>query len=598
MIGCEQMNTSQKNNKTIDFNSTKRQRSSKNSDPAYFNPYSREADYPSTSTYHSGITYRDRVYNKNSQNNYNKDFAPVHISEGSPELRKKQLKERNKLSKSQIRKNKKRRQQRLIFNVTILMAFTVVTVWGGLNIKDILTYPRVSYQVVESGRIDNSRSFEGIIIRDEKVYYSESEGTMQTIIGEGERVKKEGEVCVLVDNNGLTQTEQEKDKTSSELYNAADKRKQLSYYQDDIYQIDTIIRDTLNTFYGDRDKDNTDYVYSIRTQLDSQVNKRTGLYMKEQSSSNTAIVQKLNLLDNRIGGLKYISIPGKSGIISYSIDGQETKLNSKTIDTMHYEMFKELNDNEYQNIGNNTYVTKGMPLYKVILDDIWHIVTYIDSKDGEFFKQGNSYTLDFDTVNHIKINFILKSKITEDKKIKLVFETSDQIGNFLGQRNVSFSIGNKNEEGLKIPLTSIVEQNMIRIPSEYKVQRDGEIGVYRKKGEVSEFVKIMPQYENAGGTYILQQIGEADCIQINDILSHPNNGSVVQIEEIQTTQGVYVINGKLAQFKAVNIYLQTNEYALIKYTADNELKELDKIISNPKSIKRDQLLQHMNIQNE
>jgi len=194
------------------------------------------------------------------------------------------------------------------------MALTVVIVWGGINIKDMLTYPKVSYQVVGSGSIDNSKTFEGIIVRDEKVYYSQNEGVMQTIIGEGEKVKKNGEVCALVDDTMLAQTEQEKDKVSTELYSVADKRKQLSYYQDDIYQIDTSIKDTLNVFYGERLKDSTDYIYAIRTQLDSDVNKRTTLYMKEQNNLDNSATQKLTLLDNKIGNLKYISKPEESGI--------------------------------------------------------------------------------------------------------------------------------------------------------------------------------------------------------------------------------------------------------------------------------------------
>lgn len=597
MIGCEQMNNSQKNNKTIDFRDTKRQRSSKNnntsySNRTYINPYLRETNN------FTNNTYDDKNYAESRHYDYNTGYTAVHNTDVSPKFRKKELKERHKLSKSQLRRNKKKQKIRFVIKIITLMTFTVVIVWGGINIKDMLTYPKVSYQVVESGSIDNSKAFAGIIVRDEKIYYSQNDGMMQTIKGEGEKVKKNGEVCALVDNKVLAQTEQEKDKVSTELYNAADKRKQLSYYQDDIFQIDTAIRDTVNIFYGERLKDSTEYIYSIRTQLDSHVNKRTALYIKEQNNLNNSAAQKLTLLDHKIGNLKYISKPEESGIVSYTIDGQEGKLNSKIIDTMNYNMFKEAKEKGYQNVGNNTYITKGMPLYKIISDDVWHIISYIDTKEGELFKQGEIYTLTFDTVNDIKIGFTLKSKITEDNRIKLVFQTNDQIDHFLGQRNIAFSIGEKNEEGLKIPLTAIVEQNMIKVPFEYKVERDGEVGVYRKKGEITEFVKISPQYENASTFYILQEIGKTECIQINDVLSHPSTGKTIKIEEIQTTQGVYVINGKLAQFKAIDIYLQTNEYALIKYSAHNELKELDKIISNPKSIKRDQLLQHMNIQNE
>ncbi|WP_069997597.1 HlyD family efflux transporter periplasmic adaptor subunit [Cellulosilyticum sp. I15G10I2] len=566
------MNNNLKQHKTIDLHSTKRQRSSKSNKLEYFNPYTRESEYPATQSAYTPMV--------------------------SPEVRKKQIKENNKLSKRDIRKNKRKDKLRFSVKIVLAMFITVTTVWGAISIKDMLTYPKVSYQIVKTGSIDNSKAFEGIIIREEKVYYSEKEGMMKTIIAEGEKVKKNGEVCVLINDPSLQQALEEKSKISHELYNAANKREKFSYYQDDLYQIDSSIKNTINTFYSERYKDTTEYIYSIRNELENNVSKRTKLYVNEQNTLGETVGQKLTTLNAEVSQMQYANKTEKSGIVSYGIDGAEERLTPQVIDTMSYSMFKDIRQESHQNLGNNTYISKGMPLYRIISDDRWYIVTYIDLEEGDAYKERQNYVLNFETGNRIQITFKLEKKIIEDNKIKLVFETNEQMDRFLNLRILDFSIGNRNEEGLKIPLQAIVEQNMLKIPSEYKIEKDGQLGVYRKNSDITEFVKIIPQYEKNDEIYILQEVGVRDAININDILYHPTTQATLKLGDIYTKEGVYVINGKLAQFKAIDVYLRNNEYALIKYTANNELKELDKIISNPKSIKRDQLLQHMNIQNE
>jgi hypothetical protein len=320
--------------------------------------------------------------------------------------------------------------------------------------------------------------------------------------------------------------------------------------------------------------------------------------VEEQEDLNNSAAKKIMALDSKMNTLKYISKAEESGIVSYKIDGQESYFTSEMIDQIQYTMFKEIQASTTHPAMNSPADTKEMPLYKIVTADSWYIVSYVEAEAGENFRPEQSYQLFFETMDNREINFKLKTKKIEDERVKLVFETNEQIDDFLGERTIVFSIGNKNEEGLKVPLQAVVEQNMIRIPTEYKVQQGEDVGVYRKNGEVTEFVKLNVQYEKDDAVYVFQEIGQLESIQINDLLVHKESGKETKIEQMETRQGVYVINGKIAQFKAIEIHLQNNEYALIKENSQSELKALDKIISNPKSIKRDQLLQHMNIQNE
>lgn len=568
------MTKRRKGNKTIDLAATKKKRSPTQSTSTYFNPYDRVGVSP----------------------HYEASKAQTSIA--TPEMRRKQIKTHNKLTPAQLRRNKKRRRKRFMIKVLAVMSMTSLSVWGIVKVKDLLTKPKVSYQVVKTGTIDTSKSFEGIIIRNEKVYYSEEEGTVQYIVSEGEKVKKEGAVYAIVDDEQLTQTEAEKDKIANAVYNAADNRKEISYYQDQIYALNLEFKNRMEDFYASRYSSTTDYIYALRNQLDNNVVSRMDLYVQEQGDIDQGITTKIDAVNIDLEKYKMIKTAPVSGIVSYKVDGQEENLGIDKLETLDYEQYMAIIKNSQYEALNTSYINKNMPAYKLVLDNTWYIVSYLSEAEAENFVEGTSYDFDFEEISTGSIKFTLKSKKVEGKRVALVFETNSQVNAFLGTRRVQFSMGNKAETGLKIPLKAIVEQHLIKIPSTYKVERDNTVGVYRKKGEEVEFVKIVPQYEKEDYIYILQDIDDMNSLQVNNVLSHPIDNKPYTLNEVEVAEGVYVINGKIAQFKAVEIYLQNDDYALIKPNGKSELKERDKMISNPKSIKLDQLLDEMNIQNE
>ena len=93
---------------------------------------------------------------KRATNTKNSNLRKTVSSPTIPEQRREQLKKKNKLTKNQILKNKKRKQRRFILRVVVAMCITTFVVWGGLEVKTFLTKPKVSYQTVKTGTMDNS----------------------------------------------------------------------------------------------------------------------------------------------------------------------------------------------------------------------------------------------------------------------------------------------------------------------------------------------------------------------------------------------------------------------------------------------------------
>ena len=515
----------------------------------------------------------------------------------APPKRQLQVKKKAKLTKTQRRRLKRRRQMQAAFRITVVMCLTIGLIWGGVELKDFLTRPVVSHQVVKMGSLDTSTLFEGVVFRNEKIITSEDEGYAKYIVAEGEKVEKDGIVYVLVDEENLATTTTAKEEVESQLYTEAEHKADTSNNQDKRYNLDQEVKSRFEEFYNNRYDTSTNNIYTLRSKLDSSVTNRTNLYTTEQEKTNQELIELKQDIEAHMERYQKGKTVTESGIISYQMDGYETENAKPVIAELNYKTY-----NQYRKAASTTSLApstlnKEDPIYKVVSNNEWYVVTYIDSNQDQW-KQGQSYELHFDDITTQKIQFTLISKKEEENRTQLVFKGTNQINSFLGVRNVNFSIGDKDTTGLKIPLEAIVELNLIKIPREYVITENNVEGVKRKKGDNTEFVALEAQNKDEDMYYMVQDLTNAQLIQLKDTLIHPQTGKSYEVTESEVVKGVYVINSQIAKFKEVEILTQNDEYALVKYNAKSELKEMDKIISNPKSIKKDQLLEDMKIQNE
>lgn len=523
---------------------------------------------------------------------------PTMVKQSSTEQRRMEMrKKKAHLTQSQRIRLKKQRQMRAVIKIIFVMGLTIGIVWGGLEIKEGLKKPSISYQTVKQGTLDMSTLFEGVLLRNEKIIESQDEGYAKYLVADGEKVEKDGIVYALVDEGKLEASTTAKEEIESQIYNEADKKKSLSSNQDLRYSIDQGLKNAIETFYNNRYDMNINNVYSLRSKLESSIASRTTIYVAEQVISNQEAVAQRKELEKNIESYQKGKVTGQAGIISYHMDGFETENALSAIQTMDYAAYtKYRKAGGAVNLAPNE-IKKGVPLYKLIVDNVWYIVTYIDTKEDKWVLN-QTYPLNFDEISSGSVQCTLVSKKEEESRIQLVFKSSEQIDHLLANRYVTFTMGEKEVTGLKIPLEAKVQLNMIKIPKEYVVTENNQDGVYRQKGQAVEFVPINVQQKQEDAVYVIQDLEQVNGLKLNDILVKTDTNATYQVTESVVQEGVYVINNQMAQFVPIEILAQNSEYALVKYNNKSRLKEMDKIISNPKSIKNGQLLEEMNIQNE
>ncbi|MEG0388096.1 MAG: HlyD family efflux transporter periplasmic adaptor subunit, partial [Niameybacter sp.] len=288
-----------------------------------------------------------------------------------------------------------------------------------------------------------------------------------------------------------------------------------------------------------------------------------------------------------------------SGIVSYSLDGYEKSLGQEALEGMTYENYKAIIGSlkQFEVTMPPLQTEASTPLYKIITADKWKILTYVDSDDALSYEVGKYYDLYFDNTKRECVRFKLESK-EGGEKTQLVLSSNEYLVDFLNNRQVAFSIGQNKAEGIKIPTKAIIEKNILTIPKTYIVEQGSEKGVLRTQGQTNVFTPINIQYDDEENVYIMQQIEQLQGVGLGTVLAHPEQKEAYTVSEMETVQGVYVVNGQFAQFKRIAIQMVNDEYAILKSNKENKLKEFDQIISNPKNIREDQLLKYMNVQNE
>ncbi|MGL4799040.1 MAG: HlyD family efflux transporter periplasmic adaptor subunit [Cellulosilyticaceae bacterium] len=516
----------------------------------------------------------------------------------TPEARRQAIKQNNKITRKDALKHRKRQRKLFIRRLIAVGSVVAFSAYGIIKCVDLIRYPSISYQVVQEGVIDNGQMREGMIVRNEQVVMGKKEGNIHYIIGEGEKVAKNGQVCFVADDDQIASTLDAMTALDEDIYSLQDKRSEYSYFQSEIHALNREIKEDMGNFYSNKYWQKPGEVYGLRKQLERVIQNRTDIYMNDQSELTEAMQVSRKELQEKLKNDKYVGYAEQAGVISYTIDGYEG-LNFENVQQLQEKDYKKaLKEAKNLDVMTTDYSGVDRPMYKVVNDNQWKIVTYMDFEEAQQYTVGHNYVFHFEAYGERPVNFKLESAVEENGEMKCVFTGKDYISDFLNTRYVKFVIGKNKAEGLKIPLKAIVEKNIMPIPNEYIVEEGRQKGVLRQNGAEVQFTPINVQYVNDTHSSILQQIDNPQTVQLGQSIKHPTEDASYTLSAVDVVKGVYVINGSYAKFKPVSILMANEDYAVLEKGNRASVKERDQIISNPQKIKEDQLLKYMDVKNE
>ena len=460
--------------------------------------------------------------------------------------------------KRQSNSRKKRFRYKNFFNLNAgIVIFGLILIYLFINIVIYFTTERTKYYEVTAGtNAENlNNSYEGIALRDEIIKYADESGYVDYFIREGSRISKNTTLYSIDSSGQLNQLLLESGKESSKLT------------EDNLDTINTLLKDFNNNFDPMNFRDLYDFKSTVKGTVVDLMNMNSLQKLAKDKGENF-VINKSEV----------------SGIVLYRVDDFETlkprKIKMSDFDKSGYTS---------AHFSSGDKIEKGSPIYKAINDDEWSIVLKFNKSDVKKYKKTSNITIKF-----------LKDNLTTTANLKIVKGADENqygvvtlakyVVRYATDRFLDIEIVETPKNGLKIPKSSVVTNELYVIPKEYskKGKDDVSIGFNIQNSDRnendSEIYYPPIAYSDENNYYVSKSyFNEGDVITKSD--SHAN----YVIEKTQKFMGVYNINNGYTVFEIIQILDTIDEYYIIEKESSG-LKIYDRIVLDASKVSENQII--------
>lgn len=438
-------------------------------------------------------------------------------------------------------------RRRRSINIGIVI-FLILFVYIAINVYLYFTKEHMSIYEVQEGSNIEDNLFTGLILREEQIINSEKAGYISYFQKEGARVAKNSSVYSIDDSTQILDVIM-----SSEI--------PITLTNANSQQFNYEIR----KFHDSYSDNNFSIVYDFKEEAQETV----------LDLLNMAMIDKGHQIQEETGFAYSYNVIGcpNSGIVTYYLDHYE----SVTRDTVSKDMF---NTKNYKKIPLRTteMITANSPVYKLVTSEHWSILLSLSEEQ---------YTK---LLGKEKISFTVeKDDFTTTADLTLFQKGSDyyaelsmdrHLANYLEDRFLDIELHLEATEGLKIPLSSIVDKDFYLVPLEYFTTggNSGSKGLVKESydsdtGEVNlNFVPadIYNQDETYG--YVDTRLFSSDTW-----LQSTTGEDRYKLGLTKKLTGVYNVNMGYAVFKRIEILYKNEAYCIIKKNTSYGLSVYDHI---------------------
>ncbi len=426
-----------------------------------------------------------------------------------------------------------------------------------------------SYEV-KVGSILNEYSYTGFIVRKEEIVPAENSGYVNFFAVEGSKVGAKTYVYTMSENeldlqtpdesSGKELTQEETDAIMMKIHAFTEGFNETNY-------------DDVNTL-----KDNINIV------LDSKSNQSRMSFLDAQDLTETANLKAYTSKND--------------GLISYTIDGFE----SVTVDQVTPEMLGKKDYNPVT-VKNNSKVKKGDNLYKVIKSSKWYIVVPLTESQYETMKEKQYVQVEFSEDN-TRADAELEVKNVDGSYLGYLTFESDMV-RFSDERYIGIRIILDDEEGLKIPVSSVVSKDFYTVPKSYitdggnslqkgvlvKDKNSGDVTfkqctVYRMDEDTVDKKTKQPV---EGMAYLNPLEFEKDT-KICKSSTEGKTTATITLSDTASMKGVYNINRGYADFRMIDILCQSDEYYIVQFGTSYGIASYDHIALDASKLKENEIV--------
>ena len=393
----------------------------------------------------------------------------------------------------------------------IYLIFIIIIIYIFYSIYLLLKSPNETV-VIDNGSLTLEESATGYIIREETVLTGNNyKNGLTAILSEGERAAK-GQTIFRYSSSNEEEIKAKIEEINLKIQDALSKEsnRPSTDMRNLEKQIDEKLQNLNNitqTHTIEEYKKEIEEIISKKAKIAGSLS-QSGSYIQELTNQKEEYEQKLT------EGSEYINAP-EAGVVSYRVDGLEEILTPDD--------FSNLTEESLENLGLTTgkIISTSTESGKVINNFDCYLATILNSESAKQAELDDKVTLTLSSGNEVTANIKYIAEQDNDK-VLIVFELNTLTEELIQYRKISFNITWWSYSGLKVPNTSIIEDEQ------------GLKYVIRKKSNLSEKVLVKVLKKNDKYSIIssydaeeLKQLGldsqnYSKISQYDTILLYPN----------------------------------------------------------------------------
>jgi len=449
---------------------------------------------------------------------------------------------------NKVVKFKKRRS----INIGIIV-FLILFLYIAINVYIYFTKEQLSIYEVHEGSTAIDNRITGLILRQEKVVNSEKAGYITYYQKEGARVAKNSPIYSVDDSGQMMSII-----TSGEIPIKLSAKNNAE------------IKHDIKNFQNSFSNDNYNIVYDFKENTQSTV---------LDVLNSAMIMNGQTLMEEQGISVSYEMVPSQeSGVITYYTDSFETV----TPDNVTPEMF-QLDNYIRTGLRNTEALLQNSPIYKLITSEDWNLVLPLNEE--QYGKLTGKKKISF-TILEDDFEITAKLELTQRGSAYYALLTMDKhLANYLDERYLDVELDFDSVEGLKIPLTSIIEKDFYLVPLEYfslgaESTENGLIKeVYSESGDITfSFVPTETYYQDDAYAYV-----DALEFPLGTWIHSSTNSDRYQLSQMNKLTGVYNVNLGYSIFKRIEILFQNEDYCIVDKNTPNGLSAYDHIVLDGKT---------------
>ncbi len=445
---------------------------------------------------------------------------------------------------------------------TFLVLFAI---YIGVLFVQSFTKEHVSIYEVNQKQIADDENIRGLVMREESLVSAKQSGYINYYVGEGAKLSTTTTVYSVAKDEPVSETISEMDTSDVTLSDEDTKN----------------IRNTIAAYRESFSLSSYQQISNLRYNIEN--------VMLELSDVNLS--KNLKRIKQENAGEEGFSLvkANKTGIISFSTDGYE----DINIDNIGDSYFKEMKD-QWKQLRTNQKVKKGEPVYRVVTSEKWSLLIPLTLEKYRKLVDRESILVKIKKDNISLVPSVQAFTSNGKYYANLVFDK--YMIHYLNNRYLDVELQFNSAQGLKIPVSSIIQKKCYVIPSDYLTKGTGKsnkTGVasisYTDDGTSQlDFTPVDVYYiDENDKAYISADVLPAGT---SIVKKGQMDGEKLQLTKTEKLDGVYNCNLGYCRFRYVHKLYENQEYAIVESGNIYSLSNYDHIILNPKKISEDEVI--------